>query len=291
MHITNKRFLSFLLALLLTALLACGVLAAPNRVLDGAMLMSEEEVAALRAKADALSESSGLDVAILTVDTTGGEDPNDFADDYYDESGYRDDGVLFLWPVEERELTISTKGRGIEIFSDYGIERIFDEVAPSFVAGNFAEGFDIYLDMAADYIAEAEKGDPVDTYYPDTEEDPIYNPPVTEKKAPGFSLCWLVVSLVLGFLLGGIPLAKHKKAVQNVELKTNASDYTRPDSFDLVRSTDVFMYQNVTRTPRASSSNSSSGGRSSGGGGVHRGGSSTHVSSSGSTHGGGSRKI
>ena len=289
----KKRILSLLLAALFVCLPAAGAFAAPNRVLDGAMLMTEEEIAALRARADAISAASGLDVTILTVDTTGGEDTNEFADDYYDESGYRDDGILFLWPAEERELTISTEGGGIEIFTDYGIERIFDAVTPYFQAGDYAGGFGVYLDMAEEYIGKADEGDPVDTYVPTTDSyDPIVDPPVVTKKAPGFSLCWLVVSLVLGFVLGGLPLMKDKKAVQNVALKTNASDYTRPDSFEVSRANDVFLYQNVTRTPRASSSNSSSGGSGrSGGGGVSRGGSTTHRSSSGAVHGGGSRKI
>ncbi len=294
MYIVKKRVLSCLLALLLLSLLAAGAFAAPNRVLDGAMLMTEEEVAALRAKADSISASSGLDVVILTVDTTGGEDPQAFADDYYDESGYRDDGIVFLWPAEERELTISTKGRAIDIFTDYGIDGILDAVTPYFLNEDYAGGFGVYLDMAADYIEQAENGEPYDTYVPDPGQiDPIVNPPVPVRKPARFSFFWLVVSLLLGFLLGGVPLAKHKKAVQNVALKTNASDYTRPESFELSRANDVFLYQNVTRVPRASSSDSSSGGGSgrSGGGGVSRGGSTTHVSSSGSVHGGGSRKI
>ncbi len=290
----KKRFFAFAIALCLLFLIGAPAFAAPNRVLDGAELMSGEEVSALRAKADALSEASGLDVVILTVDTTGGIDTQSFADDYYDESGFRDDGVLFLWPVEERELTISTKGRGIEIFTDYGIDRIFDEVTPSFVAGEYAEGFELYLDMAAEYIDREASGDPVDTWIEedpgDGEEGSVDEPPVTERKRPGFSFFRLIVSLLIGFLLGGIPLAKHKKAVQNVAMKTNASDYTRPESFDLARSTDVFLYQNVTRTPRSTESNSS-GGHSGGAGRSSPGGSSTHVSSSGATHGGGSRKI
>lgn len=285
----RKTILSCLLALGLAIALSLSAFALTDRVVDEAGLMSESELASLREKADVLSEASGIDVTILTVQTTGGKVPQDYADDYYDEAGFGEDGVLFLWPVEERELTISTKGRGIEVFTDYGIEEIFDRVTPSFLEDDYAGGFDIYLDKAADFIEQADAGDPYDTWVPDPEPNPIVDPPAPQKKSV-FSPRWLVISLVLGFLLGGIPLAKHKKAVQNVAMKTDASDYTRPGSFVLTNSNDVFMYQNVTRSLRVrdtGSSGGNSGGHSSG----HSGGSSTHVSSSGSVHGGGSRKI
>ncbi|MBR5743477.1 MAG: TPM domain-containing protein, partial [Clostridia bacterium] len=273
----KKRVLPCLLALGLAIALSLSAFALTDRVVDEAGLMTESELASLREKADALSEASGLDVTILTVRTTGGKIPQDYADDYYDEAGFGEDGVLFLWPVEERELTISTKGRGVEIFTDYGIEEIFDEVTPSFLDEDYAGGFDIYLDKAADFIEQADAGDPYDTWVPDPEPNPIVDPPAPQKKSV-FSPCWLVISLVLGFLLGGIPLAGHKKAIQNVAMKTDASDSTRPGSFVLTNSNDVFMYQNVTRTPRASDSGSSSGGHTGGHSGGHSGGSSTHVS-------------
>jgi uncharacterized membrane protein YgcG len=64
-----------------------------------------------------------------------------------------------------------------------------------------------------------------------------------------------------------------KAQLKSVAVKTEASDYIVPGSFNLRNSRDFFLYKTVSRVKRESSSSSgsshSSGGRSSSGGGGH----------------------
>ena len=126
-----KRIISFIFAAIIILALPLNALAdSPKYAIDGAGLMDESEVSELEEMLASLSEKYNFDIVALTVDSTEGKSPMDFADDYYDYNGYKDDGCLFLISMEERDWWISTKGYGITAITDYGIEVIEAEVVP-----------------------------------------------------------------------------------------------------------------------------------------------------------------
>ena len=58
-----------------------------------------------------------------------GMDTDNYADDFYDYNGYKDDGVLLFISMSTSEMYISTKGRGTDYITDYGIDYIFGQIS------------------------------------------------------------------------------------------------------------------------------------------------------------------
>ena len=181
------------------------------------------------------------------------------------------DGVLLLISMEYRDWAISTCGRGQEVFTDYGLDRIRDAIVPYLSQGQYYSAFERFLDMTQDYLYEAEVNTPYDTNNRPGEEI------VQEREETN----WLTV--VLGCLIVGLAAALIVTGVMKSKLKSvrpqaDARQYA--GNFDVTLANDLFLYRTVSRTARPER-NSSSGG----------GGSSRHTSSSGRSHGGSSGKF
>ena len=91
-----KKMISFIAVFLVFACLVLPVSAASPRLADEAGLLSGTEHAAIEKQLDKLSASYGLDVVIVTTDSTGSRTPMEYADDYFDYNDYAPDGVLLL---------------------------------------------------------------------------------------------------------------------------------------------------------------------------------------------------
>ena len=76
--------------------------------------------------------------------------------------------------------------------------------------------------------------------------------------------------IIASIIVGGM-----KRKLKTVQPQNSANSYLKEGSLDLTESSDLFLYNTVTRTEIPKDDDSSSGE------------SSTHTSSSGSTHGGG----
>ena len=105
----TKRILCFLMSALLCTYLFISsyALSTPKRLVDDADLLDSDEYSSIKDKLDEISERQSFDVVIVTVDSTDGKSPRNFADDYYDENGYGQgsdcDGILLLISMEGRE--------------------------------------------------------------------------------------------------------------------------------------------------------------------------------------------
>ena len=262
--------------------------ASPALIVDNAGLLTEDEVSQLSEEALRISDAYDMDVAVYTVSTLDGKDPMDAADDFFDYNGYGRgedrSGIMFFLAMESRDWWVTTRGRGIDVFNDGTIEYIFDNMSSSLSGGNYYFAFSSYLSDCEECLRAENRGEAIpgeDIPYDPTPYDPSQNAPVVERRNGALSPIAIVLALVVGFLLSMIPLGSMKKQINNVAFQSSASGYTRKDSLHIRNSRDIFLYQNVTKTPiphdDSSSSSHSSGGRS--GGGIH-------VSSSGATHGG-----
>ena len=133
-----------LIPLLLCLLLILPVSAAPPNVVDNADLLSPTQTAHLEQKAQTLTDTYDLDVAIVTVNSLGGKSSQAYADDFYDNNGYgigsRYSGVLLLVSMTEREVAISTCGDAIDAITDREIDRLLDTVAPYLSDGEYFDG-------------------------------------------------------------------------------------------------------------------------------------------------------
>lgn len=257
-----KRKLTVLimaLCLLLTAVFA--VQAAPSRLVDEAGLLSGAEQQALSKTLDEISARQGLDIVIVTVESTNGKSPMEYADDYYDYNGYSTDGILLLVSMEDSDWWVSTTGYGITAVTDAGLSYMSDRFVPYLSDGEYAESFECFAQLCDEFITQAKSGDPYDTH--NLPKDPFRF---------GRNL---VFAVVIGLVVALIATGKMKNQLKSVVQQAKADDYVTAGSLQITHSRDFHLYTHVDRVEKASSS----------------GGSSTHTSSSGTTHGGGGGKF
>lgn len=276
-----KKLLVFLSAVLLSFTMALTAFADPNvpsadpsdKVVDNADLLTDEQEDKLETKINGIIAKYSFDIVIVTTDSCEGKTVTEFADDFYDYNGYgigsSKDGMLFLLSMEDRDWYISTTGKGITAFTDYGISYIGDKIVESLSAGNYYNAFDEYLDYADQFLGDAEAGAPFDI---DTDES--YEEADSSDSKSGLLAILGVSVAIAGSVVGGA-----SRGMNTARKKTNARDYVEKNSFKLREKKDIFLYSHIDRERKPEKDNSSSGG------------SSTHTGSSGTTHGGGGGKF
>lgn len=227
---------------------------------------SDEDLAALNDKLNDISARQNCEVVIYTTNTFDGKTPTDYADDYYDASGYgwgKDkSGILFVINPQSRDWAISTCGFGITAFTDAGQEYMVEQMSGALSENDYLTAFNQYADMCDEFITQARTGEPYDNGSLPGEEKDI-NLAVD-----------IIIGLVIGIIIAFIIVGTDKAALKTVRRQADANNYIRSGSLRLTRQHDNFLYKNVDVTERESSS-----------------GSSTHTSSSGATHGGSSGKF
>ena len=256
-----RKIISLLAIVLVLTTLVLPASAASPRLADEAGLLSGTECAAIEKQLDKLSEQYGVDVVIVTTDSTGSKSPMEYADDYFDYNDYVSDGVLLLVSMEESDWWISTTGYGITVFTDAGIEYIGENIVPYLSDSEFVKGFTAFADLCDQFLAQAKTGDPYDTH----------NLP----KEPFKLVRNIIFALIIGLATAFFATGSMKKKLKSVVQKAQADDYVTPGSLQITKSRDFHLYTHLDRREKPKSSS----------------GSSTHTSSSGTTHGGGGGKF
>lgn len=252
-----KKLTAILFALIMCMLVSASAYAEADlpRFVDTADLLDTSAEVELTAKLNEISLRQQFDVVIVTVLTTDGKSPMEYADDFYDYNGYgfgdSYDGVLLLVAVEDRECWMSTSGYGITAFTDGDIDYILDEFAEEYQRENYAEAFNIFAEYCDEYVTIARD---------------------SEKFDPAFTG---VVALIIGFIVALIATSVMKGQLKSVRFKAAASDYTKHGSLSVTESRDFFLYRTVSRREKPKENSVSS----------------THTSSSGRMHGGVGRSL
>ena len=173
------RFYAIFLVLLLF-LYSLPVLAAGReRLIDENNLLTEEEKEILTGRINEASSRNGIDIVILTTESLDGERSEAYADDYYDENGYSEDGILLLVAMEEREYAISTKGTPMYVFTQDALRSIEDDFLPDLSDGYYYEAFDSFISDVDTYYYQ-HKDDDFSQYENGVNES--YTPPSHKKK-------------------------------------------------------------------------------------------------------------
>jgi uncharacterized protein len=281
-----KKAISFIFALIIFVSCAMPLLLRAEdylrMVVDDADLLTDSEEASLAERIGFIVEQYNFDVVILTVNSIDGQTPEAFADDYYDYNDYRDDGVLFLLNMGERDWYISTKGYGITAFTDYGIQQTGSNVLPSLGEGNYFQAFSIFLDDAEGYLSLANDGNSYDIGgdqddYDITGGNDYTNEYYTYSAVDAFAEN-LPIGIIAGIIISLIIVLVMKGQLKTARAKPFANDFVKRNSLQLINQSDVFTHSTVSKVHRSTNDS-------------HDGGSSTHTSSSGSTHGGGGGKF
>ena len=213
---------------------------------DYADVLTDSEEAELIAKLEALGSEYDIEIGAITVDSYEGKDPQAFADDFYDYNGYgygeNDDGLIVVFNTGKgdgnRNLAISTHGKGIELLTDLEIDRIIEMMINPIKNGDFASAFDNFVTECEGAFDES------------------------------ISIIWIPVSILVGFALAFIIVKIQASKLKTVVQKADAADYV--GNVVLTYQNDQFMYRNVTSSPKvkseSSSTHTSSSGRTHGGG-------------------------
>lgn len=281
-----KKIYSLFSLFLCLALLVLPASAVPLRLVDEADLLTDEEYSALLDRLDAISLKHGADVAIYTLPSLGGHDITVWADTVYDSEGYGQgsdySGIIFVISMDEREWAISTCGEAIDIFTDRRQQNMTDAMIGDLSAGNYADAFYTYAGYCEDLL---EAGVPTYeddefTYIGFEDDYAVVSPGYTTGDTFSVGEC-LIAAIIIGLIAAAIYTFILVNQLKSVAPAKNATIYTRPDSFNLTRKQEVFLYKNVSRVRRQQNNGASGSSRSSGGSR-----SSTHRSSSGRSHGG-----
>ncbi len=281
-----------LAALALTVLGGFGgvpeVLASSGHIYDEAGLFTGDEAEKLEKSAQEVSDETGIDVVVVTTDDAQGKDSQEYADDFYDAGGFgkgRDySGILYLIDMDNRELTLSTSGGAIRIFTDSRIDTILDHVYAEVADGDYAASAEVFLEDVGYYV---QAGIVSGQYNYDTETGEISvhrSISVSEfLLAAGVSL--IVAGIAARSVVRQYNMEENAQQIANHNMAYRADskftyDVCNDSLIDKFVTTAVIAAAASRTASRSSHSSSHSSGRS-----------STHHSSSGRSHGGGSRRF
>ncbi len=142
-----RHLLSILAALAITLLsaAACAYPAINNPVNDYAGVLSAADTQRITERIEATRRATGVQVALLVVDTTRGEALEDFAlgtsRQWGGGSAARNDGVLVTFAVADRKSDIET-GPGVQArINDAMVRRILDAARPALRATRYGDAF------------------------------------------------------------------------------------------------------------------------------------------------------
>lgn len=253
-----------------------------TRIYDMARLFQASRGEQFEEQIEEYQNEYHMDIVVVTTMDTGGKDSTEYADDFYDQGNFAEDGILFLIDMDHRELTCSTSGRAVRIFTDSRIETILDGVYEAAAEDDFEACVESFL---ADVDRFARAGIPGNQYNYDTE---------TGKISVYHSIRWYEALMALGvsgFVAGSACLGVKRRYAMEEDARTIRNlnmAYRAEAKFAYDQETDRFVNRFVTTRviPR-----NTGGGGGRGGGFSSSGRSSTHTSSGGHSHGGGSRKF
>lgn len=236
-----KKFSCLLACLFLILAFSAAVKAAPDRLDDSAELLTFQQEASIEQQLNKVSQEYGIDVVIVTTDSLGGKSAQAYADDYYDNGGYGEDGVLLLVSMRYRDWSVSTSGKCERAFEDSALDAVEEEVIPYLSSGDYDEAFSRFAQLCGSTME-------------------AYN--------AGPSGIAIVICIAVGVIVAFIATGVMKGKLKSVRAQADARSYVTPGSLQLTKHLDLFLYRNVTRRARpqnSSGSHRSSSGRSHGG--------------------------
>lgn len=227
-------------------------------VIDDGVGIGDDTRIAIEGKMSEVANITNLDMVVYfcsSIAATGKSSAQAAADDFYDYGNYGEDGILFLWCVEDQTAHISTtKGTAARILYDNAQANVWAAMQADIKSGNYVEAFNTYGDAVIEYY---------NAYQKDVNGQ--------AERGPRYGLSG-IIAVVVGALSGLIRGGILKGELKSVAEATTATDCIKKDSFKLTRSGEVFLYRKVERTKRNTGSEDKS--------------AAMHTSSSGELHGG-----
>lgn len=263
--------------LLVTCLLS---LAQLRHVADQANTFTDAQEQALEQRMQKLYDTYGFDTVIVTTNDSRGQTAQMYAADFYDEfRSYSDypNGLIFSFNFDLGEYYEATRGIGQTIFTSGGEDELYNVLSPYLGSRSYYDAMNAYLTYVENKISRyAVAGADGKMTLSTTKRLPSVSEAISQ--AADYLLFYAG-----GGLLAGLGVAFGLKSkLQVAKPQPDANRYTVPGSLNLRDSSDIFLYQTVTRTRIQEN-------RSGGGGG--RGGGGSFRSSGGGSYGGRGGKL
>ena len=214
-------------------------------------LLDTQDREFLEAMYQSYAEEYGFTPILYTVLSFQGRSAEETAAWYYDSQGYPADGILYLVSLTEGEWYILTNGQCYHRIPNTQTQQIGDILVEYLRDGDYYEAFARFPELAEEAYRENPSGDRSGLEQP-------------KKYGKTIAIC-MAVGLAIGAIAAGIMAARMK----SVKPQQDADDYMRQGSMQLRNNRDIFLYSNVSRTPKpknTSSSRSGGGGRGGAGG-------------------------
>jgi uncharacterized protein len=281
----KKRLLLFLtvLVMLFSAVPVFAEEMTEQRVFDYAELLSDADEREMHLWVADMQENWGMDLAFLTTNDTEGKSVQQYGADFYVEQnlglGENYDGVIFVLDMGNREGQIITSGKAIDIYTDYYIDVMWDNMVSFLSDGDYYNAFfTLYMDLhhyASEYATYQK--DP-DSYLSDYSK--------TQKvKSIATSV---VIAAVFALAIAGMAISSMRKSCRNVKPFTDGRAYLKENGFYLTVNRDSFANTHTSIMPIPRDDDNHHGGGISGG---SWGGGSSTFSGGGRSFGGGGGKF
>lgn len=227
-------------------------------VQDGAGLLTESEEAKLEERCGEILSEYGISAVIITTDRFEGSDILDWERRLFAEQGLgtgeNNSSLILGISMAERDWGITAYGDGERIFGAYVRETIGGEILDDLSDGDYYDAFDIYLDMADTFMADAREG----KFYSESNHyRKRMNPAVV-----------ILGAAVLSFIVSLLVVLSWKRGMNTRVLQDSAGAYLMQGSFRLTNRADIFLYHTVNRSRRQKQENHSSGSMHSSGNGT-----------------------
>ena len=242
----KKKILVLLTALcmLFSALPVFGAEMTEQRVFDYAELIDEADEREMHLWIQDMRENWGMDLAYLTTNDTEGKTVQQYGADFYVEHdlglGENYDGVIFVLDMGNREGQIITSGKAIDIYTDYYIDQMWDNMVDYLSGGDYYNAFfSLYMDMnelAGEY--EQYQTDP-DSFISDYSK--------AQKQKSIFTS--LGIAAIFSLVIAGFAVSSMKKACRNVRPYTDGRAYLKENGFYLTTNQDSFATTHTSMMP------------------------------------------
>ena len=246
-------------------------------VFDKADLLTDAEEEELNEKANDLAGTFHMNFVILTTDDAEGKEAEAYADDFYMDNGFYDDGkdggAIYLIDMDNRRVQVETAGdMKVRYITDDRVDGIIDAGYEDVKDGAYAAAFEAMLNATVDYIEDGVV-DGKYTYDEDTGEYDYYD---TGKEIHQITLAEFLIALGIALAAGGVAVST---VIGTYRLKWGTYEDPYKDKADLKvrRSRDDFIGSHVSHRHIEHESSSDSGMT------------TTHDSSGGGNFGGGGR--
>lgn len=250
-----------IIAVLLFVLLAASAQAAAlSHMADQAEIFSAEEAASLEERMIGLYQTYGFDMVIVTTRDLRGQSARMYAADFYDQFHDYDtfpNGMIFSFNSDLGEYYEAARGIGMTLFSDQGSDALDDLLRPYLDNRDYYGAMNRYLDMVEKKLSRHS------IVNKDGTRSLSETPRLPTAQEAAEEAARFLPFMALGGVGIGFGSAFVMKSKLNIaKARHGAQGYADPRSLRLRDSSEIYLYQTVTRTRIVE--NKSSGGGSGG---------------------------